>query len=86
MAVHKLNRHASLRKDGPVQKQFICASCKQVAVTQRCEAICPPRTFTAEHQCPYNAVVNLDGEWLCQKHADLWVKSEGQAARENETN
>ena len=67
------------------QKKFICAACGAIAVPKQCEAICPPRALTKEHQCPYDAVVDLDGDWLCQKHADLWVKSEGRAAREMTT-
>lgn len=29
-------------------------------------------------------VTNLDGDDLCQKHADAWVKAEGEAARDAE--
>ena len=33
--------------------------------------------------CCKIAVTNLDGDDLCQKHADDWVRSEGRAAEES---
>ena len=31
--------------------------------------------YSKPHQCPYAAVAGLDGDWLCQKHADLRVRA-----------
>lgn len=57
---------------------------KRVEV-QRCQSRTTKRWYSPEdHQCPYAAVVNLDGEWLCQLHADKWVRGEGEAFRELE--
>lgn len=33
---------------------------------------------------PALAITQLDGEWLCQYHADKWAQAEGQADHENE--
>lgn len=54
---------------------------KRVEV-QRCEAMTNPHLFSPSHRCPYAAVVHLDGEWMCQLHADKWVR--GQAPQEAE--
>jgi len=54
---------------------------RKVAV-QRCEAITTQRLYSAPHRCPYAAVTHLDGKWLCQKHADLWVIGENLTARD----
>ena len=34
--------------------------------------------------CGECAITELDGDALCQRHADAWVRSEGEAARERE--
>jgi hypothetical protein len=46
---------------------------------RRCEATTTPRFYSEPHQCPYAAIFELDGEWLCKKHADLWIRGEAQA-------
>lgn len=33
--------------------------------------------------CDESAITNLDGDDLCQRHADAWVRSEGMAAAED---
>lgn len=35
--------------------------------------------------CEEPAIANLDGEDLCERHANEWVHSEGAAAHEAET-
>jgi hypothetical protein len=45
---------------------------------QRCAARTPPKHYRPDGgQCSYQAVVVLDGEPLCQIHADQWVRNEG---------
>ncbi len=53
---------------------------RKVAV-KRCSATTTPRLYSKPHQCPYAAVAELDGDWLCQKHADLRVRAEAAAVR-----
>lgn len=41
------------------------------------------------HKCIYcdkRAVTHLDGDWLCRRHADAWVRAEGEAAHDREVN
>jgi len=71
-------------------EQGVCSKCEANTVTrtrrvevQRCEAITNPHPFSPPHRCPYAAVVHLDGEWMCQLHADKWARGEGCASREN---
>lgn len=50
---------------------------------QRCEARTKPQWYRRNGgRCPYAAVTELDGQHLCQMHADLWVRGEGTAAQE----
>jgi len=35
-------------------------------------------------RCAASSVTNLDGDFLCQDHADRWVRSEGRAAAETD--
>ena len=44
---------------------------------QRCEATTKGQWYAEPHQCPYAAITNLDGEWLCKIHADQWARGEG---------
>lgn len=32
--------------------------------------------------CDENAITELDGDYLCKRHADAWLKGEGDAAAE----
>lgn len=51
----------------------------------RCQARTKPVWYSPnDHQCPYAAVTELDGEQLCQLHANLWVRGEGDAERNSQ--
>lgn len=58
---------------------------KRSVSVPRCTAETTARLYSQPHQCPYAAVVQIDGDWLCQKHADLWAQAEGRAALSGET-
>ena len=58
---------------------------KRSVLVPRCTAETTARLYSQPHQCPYAAVVQIDGDWLCQKHADLLAQAEGRAALSGDT-
>lgn len=53
---------------------------KKVTVL-RCEAKTKPQWYRPQGgRCPYEAVVQLDGEHLCRSHAIRWARNEDQAS------
>lgn len=41
-----------------------------------------PKITCDRAECRSTAITNLDGDNLCQTHADAWVHSEGEHAQE----
>lgn len=53
------------------------------AEVPRCEAQTKSTRYRPEGgRCPYQAMVELDGEQLCKKHADLWAQAAHEAQQE----
>jgi len=51
----------------------------------RCKARTPPKRYRPKGgRCPYQAVVELDGDQLCQIHANQWARGEGQVFHDAE--
>jgi hypothetical protein len=61
-----------VQPNGPSGLTSKCPECEDGTYTVLCDGLL----------CTEEAVTNLDGDNLCQHHADEWARAEGQAAAE----